>query len=223
MSSSLGSLVSPPARYSVDDTRPGIVPQLYMNDSLNDCVIAARAHHTVRLDYNTSPTLIPDITDPEVESEYNAEVDYPGDGIAVSDSLARWQSHGWLAGGVQRYIDAFSDPLSLNDAGALAGDASTDLNIAGLQNCIIERTGVHIELKLPDWITFDDKTSFGPGHDWTDTSQPPESENRHVLLLTGYDQTGFIGITWAAQQRMTWAFLTTYCIGVYWVTKDSVA
>jgi hypothetical protein len=223
MSSSLGAFISPPAHYNVDDTRPGIVPQLYKNDTLNDCVIAARAHHTVRLDYNTGPTLIPDITPSEVENEYDAEASYPGDGIAVSDSLARWQNPGWFAGGVQRHIDAFSDPLSLNNSGAMAGDATTDLNVTGLQNCIIAHTGVHIELKLPDWITFDDKTSFGPGHDWTDTSQPPESANRHVILLTGYDQTGFIGITWCVQQRMTWAFLTTYCIGVYWVTKDSVA
>jgi hypothetical protein len=126
-----------------------------------------------------------------------------------------------LPGGVQRYIGDFSEPLSLNGAGALAGDATTDLTLAGLQSCIVEHTGVQVELNLPVGITFDDKNSFGPGNDWIDTSK--KASLRHVILLTGYDQTGFIGITWGAQQRMTWVFLTTYSIGVYWITKSSAA
>ncbi|MBZ5658271.1 MAG: hypothetical protein LAO56_23665 [Acidobacteriia bacterium] len=221
MSLSPGTLVSLPAKYNVDDACPGLVPRVYMNDQLNDCVIAARAHQTVRLDYNSGPTLIPDISDTEVSNEYHAEAGAFDVGIVVSHSLARWQTQGWLAGGVQRYIGDFSGPLSLNGTGALAGDATTDLTLAGLQTCVVEHTGVQIELKLPVGITFDNKNSFGPGNDWTDTNK--RTSLRHVILLTGYDQAGFIGITWGAQQRMTWAFLTTYCIGVYWVTKNSVA
>jgi hypothetical protein len=218
MSSSPGALVSLPAKYNVDDACPGIVPRVYMNEQLNDCVIAARAHQTVRLDYNSGLTLIPDISDTEVANEYHAEAGPFDTGIVVSDSLSAWQTPGWLAGGIQRQIYDFSKPLNLNNAGALAGDATSDLTLAALQSCIIEHTGVQVDLNLPTGITFDDKTSFGPGNDWTDTTK--QTSLRHVMLLTGYDQNGFIGITWGVQQHMTWAFLTTYCTGAYWITKN---
>jgi hypothetical protein len=218
MSSSLGTLVSPPAKYNIDDARPGIVPRVYMNDQLNDCVIATRAHHTVRLDYNSGPTL-PNISDEEVSNEYHAEAGVFDMGIVVSDSLSTWQSPGWLAGGIWRNIGDFRGPFRLNGTGALSGDATTDLTITDLQSFIVEHTGVQVDLNLPDGIAFDDKNSFGPGNDWTDIRKPQSL--RHVMLLTGYDQTGPVGITWGAQQHMTWAFLTTYCTGVYWVTKDS--
>lgn len=222
MSSSLGTLVSPPAKYNVDDACPGIVPRVYMNDQLNDCVIAARAHHTMRLDYSSGPTL-PNISDDEVSNEYVAEAGVFDVGIVVSNSLTKWQSPGWLAGGVWRNIGDFRGPFCVNGTGALAGDATTDLTMTDLQSCIVEHTGVQVDLHLPDGIVIDDKNSFGPSNDWSDTSKPQAPQGRHVMLLTGYDQAGVIGITWGAQQHMTWAFLTKYCSGVYWVTKDSAA
>jgi hypothetical protein len=55
MDISLGTLTSPPPAHNVDDKEPGIILQMYLNDQLDDCVMAARAHHTVRLAYIGGP------------------------------------------------------------------------------------------------------------------------------------------------------------------------
>jgi hypothetical protein len=40
------------------------------------------------------------------------------------------------------------------------------------------------------------------------------------MLLTGYNETGPIGITWAKKQNMTWEFLKKYSQGIFTVTKS---
>jgi len=220
MSLSLGGLLSTPAKYDVDDACPGIVPRLYLNDQLNDCVIAARAHHSVRLTYSLGSSLL-NISDDEVSNEYHLEAGTFDVGIVLSVSLSRWMNHGWIAGGVSRSIDSFKGPLSITGAGMLSGDATTDLTISQLQSCIIENTGVQVDLNLPEGISVNDGSTFGPNADWTDTSKDQSRSNRHVMLLTGYDPAGVIGITWGARQHMSWAFLEKYYTGIYWVTKNS--
>jgi hypothetical protein len=218
MSLSLGTLVSPPDRYNFDDSHPGIIPQMYLNDQSDDCVIAARAHHTVRLAYVAGAQIL-NISNDEIFTEYTAEATSFHLGIVLSDSLQLWKDPGWTAGMTLRHIDDAFGPFSLNAAGMLAGDATRDLTIAQMKGLIIDHTGVQADLNLPDGIDVNDKTTFGANTLWKDTTPPGSATNRHVMLLNGYDEQGPIGITWAAVQHMTWAFLRKYHTGIYWVQK----
>jgi hypothetical protein len=219
MDPTFGGLISPPAAYNFDDTHPGITLQVYLNDQLNDCVIAARAHHNLRLAYVAGMPVI-SISDPEVSNEYHREAPF-GLGILLGKSLGLWRDRGWQAGGSLRSIDDFTGPLSIVGAGMAAGDATSDLDLTQLKSCIIEHDGVQADLNLPQWITVNDAKTFGPDFLWQDTTKPCASSNRHVMLLTGYDGNGPIGITWGAKQHMTWAFLQKYYTGLYWVQKGS--
>lgn len=219
MSLPLTTLASPPAHYNVDDSRQGITLQAYLNDQLNDCVIAARAHHNVRLAYIPGAAVL-DISPTEIAYEYHLEAGPFSLGIVLGKSLSRWKDHGWKAGGLLRKIESCTGPLSITGAGMLSGDATKDLDVPQLKNCIIQHTGVQVDLNLPAAITVNDKKTFGPDAPWTDTSARPPGSNRHVMLLTGYDENGFTGITWGARQYMTLAFLQKYYCGIYWVTYD---
>lgn len=219
MSLTLGTLVSPPTSYNFDDFHTGITPQMYLNNHLDDCVIAARAHHTVRLEYNPGTPVLA-ISDSEISIEYHAEAGLFNMGIVVGTSLARWRDHGWQAGGQLRSIDSFQGPLSVTGAGSLSGDATKDIDHVQIKNYIIDHTGVQVEFKLPAGITVNDWRTFGLNAPWTDVSVKKLGE-RHVMLLIGYDTQGPIGITWGAFQHMSWAFLQTYCIGIYYVQKSA--
>lgn len=219
MGVALSSLSSPPLSYNFDDSHPGISPQIYLNDQLNDCVIAARAHHTVRLAYIYGFPML-NISPDEIRAEYQTEAGPFDLGIVLSDSLGRWRDDGWKAGGSLRKITDFTGPLSISGSGTRAGDATTDLDSSQLKNCIIDNTGVQADLLLPDGIKCTDHTTYGPNTVWKDVSLPQSSENRHVMLLTGYDGDGPIGITWGTQQHMTWQFLQKYYTGIYWVQKN---
>jgi hypothetical protein len=56
--------VAPPAVYDLDALIPEIKTPICLNDHLDDCVIAARAHHTLRLAYVTGAPIL-NITDNE--------------------------------------------------------------------------------------------------------------------------------------------------------------
>jgi hypothetical protein len=207
-----------PLTYNFDATH-AITLQAYLNDAYgpNDCVIAARAHHTVRLDYVDGLPIV-NISDPEIRTEYTTEAGPFGGGIKLSDSLARWQNPGWTAGGVQRQIQGIGGPCTINGSGALGGDATTDLSLAQVRANIIQYTGVQVDLTLPDGITVNAPNTFG-SLKWTDTSKQGSENNRHTMLLIGYDPAGFRGITWGTTQYMTSQFLLQYCVNVWWVIK----
>jgi hypothetical protein len=215
MSLPIATLTSPPTSYDFDQSHPGITLQMYLNDRLNDCVIAARAHQNVRLAY--TPGFILDISPGEISDEYHLEAGPFDLGILLSDSLARWRDDGWKAGGALRKIQEFRGPFNIGNAGMLAGDATTDMDLMQLKSCIITNTGVQIDMNLPDGITWADPKTFGQNADWTETTREPSSGNRHVMLITGYDSAGLIGITWGTKQHMSWAFLQKYYTGIYWV------
>lgn len=218
MGVALTNLTSPPLSYNFDDSHPGITPQMYLNDRLNDCVIAARAHHTVRLAYIYGFPIL-NISADEISTEYDLEAGPFDLGIVLRDSLARWRDDGWKAGSVLRKIKDFIGPLSIDGSGMRAGDATTDLDLSQLKNCIIDNTGVQADLLLPNGISCTDRTTYGLNTVWKDVTLPQSSNNRHVMVLTGYDGDGPIGITWGTQQHMTWQFLQKYCTGIYWVQK----
>ena len=214
----VGVLSTPPDQYQIDDAILGLHLATYLNERYDDCVIAARCHHTVRLTYSPAGSIL-EISDQEVSAEYFAETGGPDNGLMLNDSLQRWQVNGWTAGGISgRRIKAFHGPLKMNGSAMASGDAGAEIDPEGVKRLIIEHVGIQADLELPDGIRAQYKTTFGPGTLWSDTSD--WGLQRHVMLLTGYDQEGPIGITWGMRQKMTWQFLKKYLRGIYWVEKD---
>ena len=206
---------TPPFPYNIDDALPPFQPEMYMNDTLNDCVIAARAHHTIRLVWDRIRQLIT-IASGDVSREYFRETGNRNSGLNLQKSLAEWQSPGWLIGTdpTERKIQGFSSSSGIQGGTCPGNDATNAINEQQLQAAIFANIGVQINLILPKTISVN-TSSFGDDHPWQDTTGVPKS--LHVMLLTGYDQLGFIGITWGQRQKMTWPFLQKYCFGVFTV------
>jgi len=202
--------------------------QMFGNDQLNDCVIAARAHHTIRLVWAKSRSPV-NITLDNVKDEYHFETgtNDPTDGLDLGTSINRWLQRGWSYGDISvaptlmHKIDGFHGPCKI-DGATLPVDNPVDvLTVEQLQVGICTNAGAQVNLMLPFAVGFSKPNSYGPANIWTDTND--SSGDLHVMLLTGYDvdpQTNldsFSGITWAKKQSMTWAFLQTHCWGVFFI------
>jgi hypothetical protein len=200
--------------------------QMFGNDSSNDCVIAARAHHTIRLVWVRSRSQV-NISPGDVDIEYHKETgtNNSTDGLDLGTSLKEWQGDGWTYGDdpvnpkLMHRIQKLFGPYSI-DGGTLPVDNPVDvLNPEKLQGGICSSVGAQVNLILPSSVKFTNKGSFGPHNPWTDTID--SSGDEHVVLLTGYDVKAdvdsFSGITWAQKQSMTWAFLQTHCWGVFFL------
>lgn len=211
-------LVAPAPPYNFDDALPPMTLEMYRNDQLNDCVIAARAHHTIRLVWDGVHPLL-SISDDDVIKEYNKETGGATDGLNLNDSLDQWRDDGWTIGNdpTMRKIKNHSDSYSI-EGGAFPGtDPTMTLNQQQLQARIFSSIGAQVNLILPEGVGVNNRNSFGPGHPWQDTSD--SDGDHHVMLLTGYSPDGFLGITWAQRQQMTWGFLQAHCWGVFFVEK----
>jgi hypothetical protein len=216
--SSLSGLPTPPP-YNFDDTLPPMTLEMYANDLYNDCVIAARAHHTIRLVWDSSRQLL-HISDKDVTNEYSNETGGPDNGLDLKTSLDAWQKPGWTIGPDQktmRQIKSHSASYSISGGAFPGNDPTKVLSKQQLQADIFSSIGAQVNLYLPKDVSVNNSKSFGPGHPW---QNPPDADgDAHVMLLTGYTADGFIGITWAQRQEMTWEFLQSNCWGVFFVEK----
>jgi hypothetical protein len=212
---------SPPWDFDANVAINGIILETYLNDSVNnynDCVIAARAHQTIRLVYVPgTPSLA--IRNDEVSQEYFKEDgNSTTAGLDLATSLGLWRDDGWTAGGASgRKIEGFSGPFSVNGSALLSGNPILELSNDQLMGYIFEYTGVQVDLLLPDEIDVRLKTTYGAGNDWSNAQGLQITS--HVMLLTGYDVNGPIGITWGVKQSLTWDFLRWCCVGVFVVHK----
>lgn len=218
MSAPPGPLMAPPPPYNFDDALPPMTLEMYANDSHKDCVIAARAHHTIRLAWDGVHPLLR-ISDSDVTNEYYKETHGPDNGLDLNTSLDEWKNPGWTIGldPTRRKIASHSGSYSI-DGGAFPGnDPSLVLNPQQLQARIFSSIGVQINLILPKGISPNKSSSFGQGHPWDDATD--SDGELHVVLLTGYLADCFLGITWAQRQKITWKFLQSNCWGVFFVEK----
>src|SRR6185436_14556727 len=86
--------VKVPEEYDFDTAHVGVPTPIFANDRLGDCVIAGRAHQTLRLELIEQDTVIA-ITDQEVIREYLTETGGGDTGLVVLDSLKVWRKRGW--------------------------------------------------------------------------------------------------------------------------------
>ena len=97
-----------PSSYDFDTTHSGIPTPMFGNDVHGDCVIAGRAHQTLRFeDIEQGSVLM--ITDKEVLKEYFKETGGPDTGLVVLDSLNEWRHKGWKVGKHNYKIQAFAE------------------------------------------------------------------------------------------------------------------
>ncbi|MBS1910658.1 MAG: hypothetical protein JST22_01605 [Bacteroidetes bacterium] len=188
-----------PDRYDFDQTHPEVPLPMFANDVVGDCVIAGRAHQTLRFEEIEQGKIVP-ITDEDVRSEYFAETGGADDGLVVLDSLKLWRSAGWLAGGERFFIKAFAemDPRNHNE----------------VRQAVFADVGIGIGLRLP----LSAFTQRQAGQPWDVTEGPdsvPGSWGGHYVYVSGYTPAGPVCVTWATKQQMTWAWLDAYCDEAY--------
>ena len=97
-----------PPEYDFDLKHPGIPVPMFANDRYGDCVIAGRAHQTLRFELLEQRAKLR-ITDDEVIAEYLAETGGEDSGLVVLDSLSRWRREGWIAAKRRYRIRAYTE------------------------------------------------------------------------------------------------------------------
>ncbi len=181
----------PPA-YDVDNTYPNLVDNnMFGNDRYGDCVIAGRAHQTLRFEDFEQQKVIP-IADIDVTSEYFKETGGADNGLDILTSLNEWRKQGWSTCGNQYSIYAFAqiNVIDKNETSAA---------------CFLFN-GLYIGLRLP--LTAQNQVIWdlvgGPGAE-------PDSWGGHCVYIVAYDADGLTCVTWGERKRMTWAFFQFYC------------
>jgi hypothetical protein len=194
----LESIVNPatlPPEYSFDVAHPnsGVPLKMFGNDRYGDCVIAARAHQTLRFEFIEQKKVLP-ISDKEVLNEYFKETGGGDSGLYILDSLKAWQ-RGWKAGGKTYKIQVFAeiDRASRNQ----------------LKQTIFADIGAVIGVSLPASAM----KEFDAGKPWSSTKG--RGQDGHCVFVVGYTTVGPVCVTWAQRQQMTWAWYFAYADEAY--------
>lgn len=196
LSAILKALPPPPPSFSVDASLGVTVPeQMFGNDTWGDCVIAARANQTLRMEYLQQKKIL-GITAQQCLKEYwreeggcAAEVTHPDDGLDALTSLNEWRQSGWKVGGHTYKIYAFASALTQLD----------------VEFCIQYLGGAQMGMQVPASAM----DQFKAGQPWTVVPGSP-SEGGHMIYLESYVPAGPVAMTWARKQPMTWDFFNTY-------------
>ncbi|SRR5258706_12190207 len=199
LKSILRAPVKTPDEYDFDTSHCGVPTPVYANDRLGDCVIAGRAHQTLRFELIEQRRVIP-ITDDEVVSEYLLETGGPDIGLIVLDSLNRWRKRGWIAAGARYFILAFAE--------------IDRRNASQVKQAVFTELGIGLGVSLPMTA----QREFEAGKPWTTirgTGSEPGSWGGHYVYVTGYTSLGPTCVTWGRKQRMSWAFFAKYSDEAY--------
>ena len=208
------SLPPVPVPFDVDSQYPNLTDKnVFLNDTYGDCVIAGRAHQTLRFENHEQKTVIP-ITDDDVKTEYFKESGGADSGLDMITSLNAWRK-GWPAAGQNYNIFAYAevDPTNKNE----------------IMATIYLLNGVYCGVRLP--ISAQAQTGTDKIWDVDNTANgQPGTWGGHCIYLKKYDKDTVTCITWGFEQKMTWAFLAKYsdqCFGVIdnkdsWVANDTL-
>lgn len=188
-----------PAEYDFDTNHRAVPTPMFGNDEHGDCVIAGRAHQTLRFELLEQKKIIT-ISDDEVLDEYFDESGGGDDGLVTLESLRRWRLNGWRAGRKRYFIRAFAevDRRSRPE----------------MKRAIYMDLGVGIGLRLPKSA----QKELDAGKPWQQTTGANARANSwggHYVYVTGYTKLGPTCVTWGRKQQMSWAFFQRYCDEAY--------
>ena len=188
-----------PAEYDFDVVHHGIPTPMFGNDQYGDCVMAGRAHQTLRFEKAEQNKLIA-ITDNDVLHEYFSESGGTDSGLVVLDSLKEWRSTGWIAAKKRYTVKAFAQI----DQGKRSE----------VKRAVFMDIGVGLGFTLPDAAL----TQYYAGKPWAVVSGKPgqpNPDNGHCVYVPGYTKSGPVCVTWGRKQQMSLAFLAKYCDEAY--------
>jgi hypothetical protein len=185
-----------PDTYDFDKAHPGIPIPMFANDQYGDCVIAGRAHQTLRFELLEQKRIIA-ISENDVLNEYFRQTGGPAydTGLVVLDSLKEWRTNGWKVDGNTYFISAFAEInyASMNEVKqAVYGDIGVGL---GLQLPLSAQQQI---LNNQPWeVTQGPDTGLG-------------SWGGHYVYVCGYTPNGPVCITWGSKQHMSWEWVAKY-------------
>lgn len=188
-----------PEEYDFDDEHE-IPIHTYQNPPQNNCVIAGRAHQTLRFELAEQKVLI-NITDEDVEREFKKQTTGGNTDIDVRPSLDLWRTRGWEAAGQHFKIKAFSkiDPIDPEE----------------VKHMIYIKLGVGLGFQLPESAII----QFKDGQPWEATRERAAA-HYHYVYVPGYTKDGPVCITWGRKQQMSWAFVNKYCDEAWTIVDD---
>lgn len=188
-----------PKSYDFDVRYVAVPTPMFANDVHGDCVIAGRAHQTLRFEYLEQHTILP-IKDGDVLREWHRENGNSERGLSVLDSLKEWRSKGWKAGGTTYKIKAFTELDRTNPD--------------EIRQAIVMQVGAGIGVTLP----YDAIPLLQAGRIWDVTSGPggqPDPRGGHYVYCPGYTEQGPVCVTWGRKQQMTWRFFARFSDEAY--------
>ena len=188
-----------PKSYDFDIAHPGIPTPMFANDMYGDCVIAGRAHQTLRFEKIEQGSILM-IKDKTVLSEYFRESGGADSGLVVLDSLSEWRKKGWKIGKHTYKIQAYAQ--------------LAEGNHLEIRQAIYADIGIGIGVQLP----LSAQKQIQTGQPWDVTSGPdakPGSWGGHYVHVPGYNVHGPVCVTWGRKQQMTWKWFDKYCDEAY--------
>ncbi len=181
---------------------------MFGNDLYGNCVIAGRAHQTLRFETIEQKRVI-GITAKDVLREYWNEEGGAGpnydQGLVVLDSLKRWRKYGWKAVNKKYSIHAFAQIDQAKQSEVRAAI------------CLLTGAGAGLSLPLSA------KAQIDAGKPWDvvrGADGKPNSWGGHYVFLSGYTVKGPVCVTWGRKQQMTWAFVMKYCDEMYGIVDN---
>lgn len=212
LKSFLGPLPPIPDSYVFPGT--GIPTPVFANDQYGDCVIAGRAHQTLRFEFIEQQKII-SVNDADVVDQYFAETGGIDSGLIVLESLKKWRKEGWRVGGSKFFSWRWGGRVY--DIYAFAALNYTDR--AEVKAGIYLLTGIGAGLRLP----ISAYAQFEGGQAWSRVSGATGEKGTwggHYVYIDGYSPQGLTGITWGRRQWMSWDFFQAYCDEAYAIVDN---
>ena len=199
--------VAPPPSADYSLAAMSELDDIYLNNELSDCVIAA-GYHMVAVATGNAGGAAFNPSSAEITKDYSAIGGYNPNAPLVNGENPTDQ-------GCDE-ITALNYWVERGFADGTMGVAWVALNAADrseLETALYLFENVFLTLDLPD-------AYYGPGGQdaprasgftW-DVAGPPNPDNGHAIVGVGYDSTGMKIATWGMLGTMTWAAVGKYCI-----------
>ncbi len=190
------ALPTPPATIDWSPAGQPALSNIYLNDSLGDCVIAGGYH--VQATFTGNAGNLFTATDAQITKDYSSIGGYvPGrpstdQGCDLQTAMNFWQSTGF------------------QDGTKLAGWLSVDpTNETLMKQALDLFENLYLGLSLPDaWVNNEPQAS---GFTW-DVAGSPDDQNGHCVMAYGYTSAGLLFDTWGLLGTMTWAAVKKYLV-----------
>jgi len=230
----LKALPTIPTSYDVDNQFSLKMPtgNIYSNSQYGDCVVAAQAHMTLRLEAFEQHKLV-NITTKNVTDEYFKQTGGPDSGLYILNSLKCWRNDGWsidetipAATRTHKRLGCWKkkpvpppDPPApvVKQHHSIAAFGAIDWkNYDDINACIYLLNGVDMGVALPNTAKTQEVWDV-VGDPKKDKNSKPGSWGRHGIYVKAYHvdipshgMKGFVCVTWGYPKFMTERFWDTY-------------